>query len=160
MGSSGRLLVLQDPRQLEDRTITEHSAGHVPDSCPLCYRCPGHTMDTLRTLTQDQFDALLRDGEFPEDVRLAAPKVVVVMTQDWCGQWADMAGYLPDFATEAAIFTVEYNRRPDFERIMRFKEDVLGNHEVPYVRFYRDGTLVRQSNWLPRASFAALLRRP
>ena len=116
-------------------------------------------MNTIRTLTQEQLDALLSEGEFPESVRLAAPKVVVVMTQDWCGQWSTMAAYLPDFTDEAAIFTVEYNLLPDFERIMRFKEDVLGNDQVPYLRFYRDGKLVRQSNWLPRASFAAILGR-
>jgi len=116
-------------------------------------------MNTIRTLTKDQLDALMSEGEFPESVRLAAPKVVVVMTQDWCGQWADMAAYLPDFAGEAAIFTVEYNLLPDFERLMRFKEDVLGNQHVPYVRFYRDGKLVRQSNWLPRGSFASMLER-
>lgn len=116
-------------------------------------------MNPIRTLTQDQLDILLRERELPESVRLAAPKVVVVMTQDWCGQWADMAGYLPDFADQAAIFTVEYNRLPDFERIMRFKEDVLGNRQVPYVRYYRDGKLVSQSNWLPRASFASVLAR-
>ncbi len=114
-------------------------------------------MDTIQTLTTGQLDALLSEGEFPESVRLAAPKVVVVMTQDWCGQWLDMAAYLPDFADQAAIFTVEYNRLPDFERIMSFKEDVFNNRQVPYVRFYRDGKLVRHSNWLPRASFAAIL---
>jgi hypothetical protein len=37
------------------------------------------------------------------------------------------------------------------------KETVFGNDQVPYVGFYRDGQLVRQSNWLPRASFAAML---
>ena len=116
-------------------------------------------MNPIRTLTKDQLDALLSEGEFPESVRLAAPKVVVIMTQDWCGQWADMAAYLPDFAGEAAIFTVEYNLLPDFERIMRFKEDVLGNDQVPYLRFYRDGKLVRHSNWLPRGAFAAMLGR-
>jgi hypothetical protein len=42
---------------------------------------------------------------------------------------------------------------------MSFKEDVLGNQQVPYVRFYRDGKLVRQSNWVPRAAFAAMLGR-
>ncbi len=116
-------------------------------------------MNEIRPLTKDQLDAFLSDGELPDSVRLAAPKVVVVMTQDWCGQWVDMAAYLPAFADEAAIFTVEYNRLHDFERILRFKEDVLGNEQVPYVRFYRDGKLVRESNWLPRASFAAMLRR-
>jgi hypothetical protein len=114
-------------------------------------------MNAILKLTQDQLDSLLGEGEFPESVRLAAPKVVVIMTQDWCGQWTDMAAYLPDFVDQAAIFTVEYNLLPDFERIMSFKEDVFDNQQVPYVRFYRDGKLVRQSNWLPRGSFAAVL---
>jgi hypothetical protein len=116
-------------------------------------------MSDIRPLTQDQLDALLKDGEFPESVRLAAPKVVVVMTQDWCGQWTSMAAYLSDFADQAAIFTVEYNRLPDFERIMHFKETVFRNDQVPYLRFYRDGKLVRQTNWIPRAAFAGMLER-
>ncbi len=116
-------------------------------------------MSTLESLTQGQLDDLLRDGEFPESVRLAAPRVVVVMTQDWCGQWTSMAAYLPAFADQAAIFTVEYNRLPDFQRIMHFKETVFRNDQVPYLRFYRDGKLVRQSNWVPRAAFAAMLER-
>ena len=114
-------------------------------------------MNAIQTLTKDQLDALLREDEFPESVRLAAPKVVVIMTQDWCGQWTNMKAYLPDFADQAAIFSVEYNLLPDFERIMSFKEDVFDNRQVPYVRLYRDGKLVRQSNWAPRASFAAML---
>lgn len=116
-------------------------------------------MNDIRTLTKDQLDALLNEGEFPESVRMAAPKVVVIMTQDWCGQWANMAAYLPDFVEQAAIFTIAYNLLPDFERIMRFKEDVFNNRQVPYVRFYCNGKLVRHSNWLPRASFAAMLGR-
>jgi hypothetical protein len=43
-------------------------------------------MNAIQTLTKDQLDNLLSEGEFPESVRLAAPKVVVIMTQDWCGQ--------------------------------------------------------------------------
>jgi hypothetical protein len=116
-------------------------------------------MNAIQTLTKDQLDTLLNEGEFPESVRLAAPRVVVIMTQDWCGQWADMAAYLPDFTDQAAIFVAEYNRLPDFERIMSFKEDVFKNRQVPYVRFYRDGKLVRHSNWLPRGSFSDMLGR-
>jgi hypothetical protein len=114
-------------------------------------------MHTLTQLTEDQLEALMRDGDFPESVRLAADKVVVVMTQDWCGQWTNMAAYLPDFTDQAAIFVVEYNRLADFDRIMKFKEDVLGNRQVPYLRFYRAGKLVRQSNWLPRGAFSSVL---
>ena len=116
-------------------------------------------MYAIRTLTQNQLDALVREGDFPESVRLAAPKVVVIMTQDWCPQWRDMEAYLPDFAEQAAIFTVAYNLLPDFERIMNFKERVLKNRQVPYVRYYQDGKLVLDMNWMSRARFAAMLSR-
>jgi hypothetical protein len=114
-------------------------------------------MSTLRTLTQAQLDDAMRDHEFPAEVREAAPLVVVVMTQDWCPQWTDMATYLPDFTHLATIFTVEYNRLPDFERVMRFKETVFKNWEVPYLRFYRDGVLARESNWISRVAFERML---
>jgi hypothetical protein len=113
----------------------------------------------IKTLTQDQLDALVREGDFPESVRLAADKVVVIMTQDWCSQWIAMAAYLPDFCEQAAIFTVAYNLLPDFVRIMNFKERVLKNRQVPYVRYYQGGTLVTDANWMSRASFAAMLHR-
>jgi hypothetical protein len=116
-------------------------------------------MSPIKTLTKDQLDALVAEGDFPESVRLAAPKVVVVMTQDWCGQWTDMASYLPDFADQAEIFAVEYNLLPDFERIMKFKEDVFGNRQVPYLRYYRGGKLVVERNWIPRGAFSAMLKR-
>jgi hypothetical protein len=114
-------------------------------------------MNSISTLTQEQIDALLRDGDFPESVRTAAAKVIVVMTQDWCSQWQDMSSYLPDFTEHAAIFTVEYNRSPDFERILHLKESVFRNRQVPYVRYYRGGKLVHEANWMPRTGFAALL---
>jgi hypothetical protein len=113
--------------------------------------------DAIKTLTQDQLDALVREGDFPESVRLAAAKVVVVMTQDWCPQWIDMAAYLPDFADQAAIFTVVYNLLPDFERIMTFKEKVLKNRQVPYVRYYQGGKLVLDANWMSRGRFSTML---
>jgi hypothetical protein len=104
-------------------------------------------MNAVQPLTKDQLDALLSEGEFPESVRLVAPKVVVVMTQDWCGQWANMRAYLPDFADQAAIFTVEYNLLPDFERIMGFKEDVFDNQQVPYVRLVSEYSPRHSSPW-------------
>ena len=116
-------------------------------------------MSAIKTLTKDQLDALLREGDFPESVRLAAPKVVVIMTQDWCGQWTDMASYLPDFASQVAIFTIEYNLLPDFESIMKFKEDVLKNRQVPYLRYYQNGKLVLERNWIPRGAFSDMLKR-
>ena len=64
-------------------------------------------MNAIHLLTKDQLGALPTEGEFPESVCFMAPKVVVVMTQDWCRQWTYMRVYLSDFADQAAIFTVE-----------------------------------------------------
>lgn len=117
-------------------------------------------MYPFNSLSHDDIEALLGAGEFSEKIRRAAPQVVVVMTQDWCPQWHDMAAYLPAFADRVAIFATAYNRLPDFERIMAFKEEVFGNDQVPYVRYYREGRLVAQTNWLSRDDFAAMLARP
>lgn len=107
---------------------------------------------------QDLFHAV-EHGEFPERLRTKARRVVVIMTQDWCPQWIDMASWIDQFTDQAAIFTLEYNRHPRFEEILAFKEDSWGNRSVPYLRAYLDGKLLSTSNWLPKNTFAALLKR-
>lgn len=116
-------------------------------------------MAEFRTIGDDDIAYLLEHAEFPEHIRNAGEKVAVVMTQDWCHEWHDMQSYLPEFQGEVVIYSLVYNLRPDFERIMTYKEDVLRNREVPYVRFYRNGELITETNWLPKATFAALLKR-
>jgi hypothetical protein len=113
----------------------------------------------MRSIDDGTIGALLRDGEFPESVRRAAERVVVVMTQGWCPQWHDMRSWLAEFEDRAAIFFLVYDEHPDFGRIMGFKESVFKNFEVPYVRYYRDGRLITACNWLPRRTFAAMLER-
>ena len=112
-----------------------------------------------RTLSDKVIAQTLRDGEFPEEVRLAAEKVVVVLTQDWCPDWHAMDRFLPQFEGEVAVFVLEYNRHRDFQNIMAFKEDVFGNREIPYLRYYHQGQLVVATNQLPQGTFAALLKK-
>lgn len=112
-----------------------------------------------RTLTDEDLEQTLATGEFPEGVRLAAEKVVVILTQDWCPDWHAMAAFLPEFEDLAALFVLEYNKHPQFERIMGFKEDVLGNREIPYLRYYHQGKLIVATNQLPKGTFAALLKK-
>jgi hypothetical protein len=46
------------------------------------------------------------------------------------------------------VWTLEYDRHSDFERIRRFKEEEFGNREIPYVRYYRDGEFIGDSNFV------------
>jgi hypothetical protein len=111
------------------------------------------------TLSDDAIEKTLADGEFPPEVRNAAEKVVVVLTQDWCPDWHAMNTFLPSFQDEVAIFVLTYNLRPDFERIMNFKEDVFGNREIPYLRYYHKGQFIVATNQMPKGTFAALLTK-
>jgi len=111
------------------------------------------------TLSDEVIEKTIADGEFPPEVRNAAEKVVVVLTQDWCPDWHAMEKFLPSFEDQAAIFVLNYNKHPDFERIMGFKEEVFGNREIPYLRYYHQGRLIVATNQLPRGTFAALLTK-
>ena len=109
-------------------------------------------------LSREQAASAMRLGEFDPSVCTASRLVAVVLTQDWCGQWAAMDGYLAEMGSrhpelELTVFQLEYNRVDYFQDFLRFKEQVLGNAVIPYVRYYRDGRLVGQSNYVSERQF-------
>jgi len=115
-------------------------------------------------LSREQAQAAMRQGEFDPGVRGASPWVAVVLTQDWCGQWAAMDGYLEEMVArrpelELVVFQLEYNRVDYFQEFLRFKEDVLGNPLIPYVRYYRDGRLVGRSNYVSELQFLSFFQK-
>lgn len=112
-----------------------------------------------RTLSDAEIEQTLKDGEFPESMRTAADKVLVIMTQDWCHDWHTMETFVPEYDGQVAMFLLVYNLHPEFDRIREFKEDVFGNREIPYLRYYYRGQLVAKTNQLPRRTFEALLQR-
>jgi hypothetical protein len=114
-------------------------------------------------LTREQAEAAMSQGEFGEDVRDASRLVAVVLTQDWCGQWAAMDGYLTEMGSrhpelELTVFLCEYNRVDYFQEFLNFKEQVLGNRLIPYVRYYREGSLVGQSNYVSERQFLSFFQ--
>jgi hypothetical protein len=116
-------------------------------------------MMAMRKLGEPDCRSCMETGEFSPSIIGAAPSVAVVMTQSWCPQWARMRSYLEPIGggEGVAVFWVEYDREPFFEPFMSFKEGTFGNHEVPYVRYYRAGELAAQSNYVERDRFLALL---
>ncbi len=106
--------------------------------------------------------ALIEKGEFSSGVVNAAPKVAIVLTQSWCPQWTWMRAYLEAMPEEEsrAFFWVEYDREEFFQELMTFKEETFRNAQIPYVRYYRDGKLVAQSNFIDERGFLRLLGTP
>lgn len=106
-------------------------------------------------LTEAQSRTAMSRGEFAADVVGSAGSVAVVLTQSWCPQWAWMRSYLEGIpeSPERKIFFLEYDREPFYEEFLAFKEEVLGNREIPYVRYYRDGSLSGDGNFVARDGF-------
>jgi hypothetical protein len=109
----------------------------------------------LTRLTGEQCRAAMAAGEFGEDVRAAAERVAVVLTQGWCPQWGWMARYLAkaDYPEDSAVFLCVYDEEPFYEEFMAFKEGTFGNYEIPYVRYYRDGEFRAASNFIAEDGF-------
>ena len=107
----------------------------------------------------------MRDGDFGEDVRKGRRYVAVILTQDWCPQWPAMQRWMANLTDkgkpedmEIDVYDIEYNRISFADEFMRFKETVLGNQLIPYVRYYVDGELVNETNFAMRDAFLKAFR--
>lgn len=120
-------------------------------------------MITRRTVTESQAEHVIRNGDFDNDVLSSAPAVAIVLTQSWCPQWTFMSRSLDALGNgpedlDLALYTYEYDRSPLFREFMSFKEKSWGNYEVPYVRLYKNGELIQESNFLPPGRIIAAFR--
>lgn len=112
-----------------------------------------------RKLTIEECRSAMAQGDFSPELRGSDPKVAIVLTQSWCPQWIWMTRYLEAVskAEGCAIYWIEYDREAIFDDFMRFKEETFGNRSIPYVRYYRNGVLARESNYIDRAGFLRFL---
>jgi hypothetical protein len=78
----------------------------------------------------------------------------VILTQSWCPQWKAMRSYLEKAdGPDIFILYIEYDLVPWSAEFMDFKERHFDNREIPYVRYYRNGTCVSQSNYVALEGF-------
>jgi hypothetical protein len=117
-------------------------------------------MTVRKSLTRAQAEHAMRHGEFDDTVTAAAPRVAVVLSQDWCGQWSAMNHYLDELSVtqgeedgELVVFHLLYNTVDYFHAFLSFKEGVWRNALIPYVRYYRAGRLVGESNFVSQSQF-------
>jgi len=107
--------------------------------------------------------AAIDRGELPDEVIGSAEKVAVVLSQDWCPQWGAMERWINDLeggdsssAVAIDVYQLLYNREDYFQQFLRFKENVWQNRTIPYVRYYRKGRFIGDSNYVTREEFLAV----
>jgi hypothetical protein len=116
------------------------------------------------TLSHDQAQQAITDGNFSADIIEASKDVALILTQSWCPQWTSMNMSINGLKKglediDLTIFTYEYDRSPIFNEFMNFKESVYRNWEVPYVRLYRNGRFIGDSNAMPAGRMVQKLRK-
>ncbi len=101
----------------------------------------------------------METGEFPQEL-IEADHVAIIMTQSWCIEWLQMSSWLARLAKKGKpdewdiqVYTLMYDKTDYFHRFMEHKEEVFGNHLIPYLRYYSKGVLKGESNYLPRGAF-------
>jgi len=109
-------------------------------------------------LTDEHARFLMEHGELPDEVRTSSPLVAVVLTQSWCPQWGFMSSYFDSMqdGTRLSIWEFLYDQSPLFDEFMDYKERILGNDQIPYLRYYVDGVLVKTTNFVGAAQFLAI----
>jgi len=114
----------------------------------------------VRKLSAEECQAAMTAGEFSPGILASAPAVAIILTQSWCPQWMWMKTYLGSFKDDQdiAICTIEYDKESFFEDFMAFKENTFGNDQVPYLRYYRDGKLIHESNYIDKGGFLRFLK--
>ena len=119
-----------------------------------------------REITEEQGRGAIGGGEFGEDIRNSSRCVAVVMTQDWCPQWSTLESALEALQKEKKpddfdidVYELVYNLTSYSGEFMAFKEKVFGNSEIPYVRYFIDGKLAAESNWISKDGFLQKFNR-
>lgn len=116
-------------------------------------------MIKITKLTENQAKETIERGELPLDVITSQENVAGVFTQSWCPWWKRMEAWLETLVKDDIgdfslfIYTFIYDLVPFFKDFLTFKENTWGNDTVPYVRYYGNGALIEESNYVSKESF-------
>ena len=116
-------------------------------------------MVNRKNMMKEQVLHAVNNGEFDNDVIGSKELVVVVMTQDWCPQWLNMRKWIYTVETEKEvdIYELIYNKSDYKNEFMSHKEEKWKNDQIPYLRYYMEGKLFKESNYINIEQFSSIL---
>jgi hypothetical protein len=111
-------------------------------------------MVVFQEITIEQAKECMQNQEFDPEIIGSKEKVAVILTQSWCPQWAALRPELEKLKNNSIdIWLFIYDLSDIFESFKDFKENLLGNDEIPYIRYYRNGEYLRDSNYVDVKEF-------
>jgi len=107
-------------------------------------------MINRKLIQDDQAKHAIANGEFESNIISSKSRVIIILTQDWCPQWMNMKSWIYglEIDEDVEVYEFEYNKVDYFNEFMSFKEEQWGNENIPYLRFYKDGVLIEETNFI------------
>ncbi|MEI0602686.1 hypothetical protein R4K55_00565 [Brachyspira alvinipulli] len=110
-------------------------------------------MITFKDIDEKEMQYIIDNNEVSDNIKKASENVLAIFTQDWCGDWKGLERELKaneeKSPIDITIFICMYNQSPLYEPFMNFKETVWNNGLIPYLRYYKNGSFVKDTNHLP-----------
>ncbi len=111
-------------------------------------------MADMKHISNLQARDCMKNGEFGKEIIASKPKVAIILTQSWCPQWAALQQWIGELNDQdLAIWSFIYDASDIFDEFLEFKEKVLGNDVIPYLRYYRAGKYLTSTNYVNKESF-------
>jgi hypothetical protein len=112
-----------------------------------------------KMLSKEQALRAIQNLEFSSDVTASNNKVALVMTQDWCSEWMGMKRWMDSMGDIKGldIYELIYNTVDYYNAFLQLKEKSWKNDLIPYIRYYADGVLIHQSNYVNKEDFLKIL---
>ncbi len=104
-------------------------------------------------ITDEQAQHIIENGEIPSELINTKGRVAVVLTQNWCPQWVAMKTWLKKLDEDITVYYQCYNIKPYSYKLMKVKETKFGNDLIPYVRYYKNGQLINETNYVGQEHF-------
>ena len=110
-------------------------------------------MLTFKKIDDKEMQNIIDTKEVSDLIKNASKNVLAIFTQDWCGDWKGLERELKvneeKSPVDITIFICLYNESPLYESFMSFKENVWQNELIPYLRYYKKGSFIKDGNHLP-----------
>ena len=110
-------------------------------------------MITFKTIDDNEMKYIMENKEVSNDIKNTSEKVLAIFTQDWCGDWKGLNRELnaneQNSDIDLTVFICTYNESSLYEDFMNFKENEWKNELIPYLRYYKNGSFIKDTNHLP-----------
>lgn len=108
-------------------------------------------------ISDTQAKEAIAGGDFSQSVRTSGENVAIILTQSWCPQWLLLNRMLKSTedptTPDVSIHVFIYDRSDIFREFLTFKETAWQNRQIPYIRYYQQGRLVAESNFVTEKAF-------